>query len=319
MTDGSRRAILAAFLANLGIASAKLAAWMATGAASMLAEGVHSLADTGNQGLLILGSARARRAPDAEHPFGYGTERYFWAFVVAIVLFLMGGLFAIWEGIDKLRHPHEISSPAWAVGVLLVGIVLESFSLRTAVAESNKLRGSASWWSFVRGSKKPELPVVLLEDVGALLGLALALAGVLLAVCLHDPRFDAAASAAIGALLCGISVLLSVEMKSLLIGESASPRDLLAIRHALATTPRVRRLIHLRTLHLGPDQLLVGAKLELDASLDFAGVAGVINQAENAVRASVPTVRMLYLEPDIHDPERDADTPANSKAERTNA
>ena len=235
MTDGSRRAILAAFFANFGIACAKFAAWMATGAASMLAESVHSLADTGNQGLLILGSSRARRAPDAE---------------------------------------------------------------------SNKLRGSASWWSFVRGSKKPELPVVLLEDIGALLGLVLALAGVLLAACLHDPRFDAAASAAIGVLLCGIPVLLSVEMKSLLIGESASPRDLLAIRQALATTPRVRRLIHLRTLHLGPDQLLVGAKLELDASLDFAGVARVINRAEDAVRTSVPTVRILYLEPDVHAPER---------------
>jgi len=312
MTDGSRRAILAAFFANLGIASAKFAAWTTTGAASMLAESVHSLADTANQGLLILGSARARRAPDAEHPFGYGGERYFWAFVVAIVLFLMGGLFAIWEGIDKLRHPHEISSPAWAIGVLLVGIVFEGLSLRTAVTESNKLRGSSSWWSFVRSSKKPELPVVLLEDTGALLGLMLALAGVLLSVFLHDPRFDAAASVAIGALLCCISVLLSVEMKSLLIGESASPRDLLAIRHALATTPRVRRLLHLRTLHLGPDQLLVGAKLELDASLDFAGVARAINQAEDAVRASVPTVRILYLEPDVHDPERNADTPAGS-------
>ena len=310
MTDGSRRAILAAFFANLGIASAKFAAWTTTGAASMLAESVHSLADTANQGLLILGSARARRAPDAEHPFGYGGERYFWAFVVAIVLFLMGGLFAIWEGIDKLRHPHEISSPAWAIGVLLVWIVFEGLSLRTAVTESNKLRGSSSWWSFVRSSKKPELPVVLLEDTGALLGLMLALAGVLLSVFLHDPRFDAAASVAIGALLCCISVLLSVEMKSLLIGESASPRDLLAIRHALATTPRVRRLLHLRTLHLGPDQLLVGAKLELDASLDFAGVARAINQAEDAVRASVPTVRILYLEPDVHDPERNADTPA---------
>jgi cation diffusion facilitator family transporter len=306
MSDGSRRAILAAFFANLGIACAKFAAWGATGSASMLAEGVHSLADTGNQGLLLLGSARARRSPDAEHPFGYGTERYFWAFVVAIVLFLMGGLFAIWEGIDKLRHPHEISSAAWAVGVLLVGIVFEGFSLRTAVVESNRLRRSSSWWSFVRGSKKPELPVVLLEDTGALLGLMLALAGVLLSVCLHDPRFDAAASAAIGTLLCGISVLLSIEMKSLLIGESASSRDLLAIRHALATTPRVRHVIHLRTLHLGPDQLLVGAKLELDASLDFAGVASVINRAEAAVRASVPTVRIIYLEPDIHD----ADTPA---------
>jgi len=309
MSDGSRRAIFAAFLANLGIASAKLAAWTATGAASMLAEGIHSLADTANQGLLILGSARARRAPDVEHPFGHGGERYFWAFVVAAVLFLLGGLFAFWEGIDKLRHPHEISSPAWAVSVLLVAIVLEGFSLRTAVAESNELRGSSSWWSFVRGSKKPELPVVLLEDTGALLGLMLALAGVLLSVWLHDPRFDATASAAIGALLCGISVVLSVEMKSLLIGESASPGDLLAIRHALETTPRVLRIIHLRTLHLGPDQLLVGAKLELDASLDFAGVAGVINQAEDAVRASVPMVRILYLEPDIHDPVRNADSP----------
>jgi cation diffusion facilitator family transporter len=302
MGEGSRRAIVAAFLANLGIALAKFCAWLATGAAAMLAEAVHSLADTGNQGLLLLGGARARRAPNPEHPFGYGAERYFWAFVVSSVLFLVGGLFAIWEGLDKLRHPHEISSPGWAIAVLLLGIVLEGFSFRTAKNASEPLRGSASWWEFIRHSKNPELPVVLLEDMGALLGLVFALVGLGLSTLLHDPRYDAASSVAIGALLCSIAAVLAVEMKSLLIGESASPRDIQAIRHALEATPRVRRLIHLRTLHIGPEQLFVGAKLELDSTLDFAGVARVINEAESGVRARVSTVELIYLEPDVHDP-----------------
>ena len=248
------------FLANLGIALAKFAAWFATGAAAMLAEAVHSLADTGNQGLLLLGVARARRAPDAEHPFGYGAERYFWAFVVSMVLFLAGGLFAIWEGLDKLRHPHAISSPGWAIGVLLVGIALEILSFRTAIAASSQLRGGASWWSFIRRSKNPELPVVLLEDLGALLGLSIALAGVSLAALLGDPRFDAAGSIAIGALLGVIAAVLASEMQSLLIGESASSRDRTAIRSAIESAPCVRCLIHLQTLHLGPEELLVGAK-----------------------------------------------------------
>lgn len=302
MTEGSRRAIVAAFLANLGIAAAKFVAWLATGASSMLAEAVHSLADTGNQALLFLGAARARRDPTPEHPFGYGRERYFWAFVVALVLFSIGSLFALYEGVSKLRHPHAIESPGWALGVLLAAIALESFSLRTAVREARPLREGRSWWEFVRRAKSPELPVVLLEDVGALLGLLFALAGVGLAVALDDTRFDAWGTIAIGSLLGAIAIVLAVEMKSLLIGESAAADRRREILAALEGAPAVKRVIHMRTLHIGPDELLLAAKLELDAALDFAGVAAAIDAAEAAVRARVPEARMIYLEPDVHRP-----------------
>lgn len=300
MTEGNRRAIAAAFLANLGIALAKFAAFLVTGASSMLAEAVHSLADAGNQSLLFLGAARARREPDAVHPFGYGSERYFWSFVVALMLFSLGSVFAIFQGIDRLRHPHDLESPAWAIAVLLVAIALESWSLRTAVREANRLRAGASWWSFVRRAKIPEIPVVLLEDFGALLGLALALAGVSLAIALGDGRYDALASIAIGALLGAIALGLASEMKSLLIGEAASASNAEAIRSLIEAAPHVRRLIHLRTLHIGPDQLLVGAKVELDAELHFAQVAEVINALEARLRQEVPAARMIYVEPDVH-------------------
>jgi cation diffusion facilitator family transporter len=300
VTDGSRRAITAALLANAGIAVAKFAAFLVTGASSMLAEAVHSLADSGNQALLFLGAARARRKPDAEHPFGYGSERYFWSFVVALVLFSLGSVFAIAQGIDRLRHHHDLESPGWAIAVLLVGIALESWSLRTAVREANRLRGGAGWFSFVRRAKTPEIPVVLLEDLGALLGLTTALVGVSLATVLEDSRYDALASIVIGVLLGVIAVVLASEMKSLLIGEAASARNIEAIRNTIEATPQVRRLIHLRTLHVGPDALLVGAKVELDAELRFAQVADVINALEARLREEVPANLMIYIEPDIH-------------------
>ena len=299
MTDGNRRAILAALLANLGISIAKFLAFLATGAASMLAESVHSVADTGNQLLLILGGVRAQREPTPEHPFGYGRERYFWAFVVAMVLFSLGSLFAISQGIDKLRHPHSLTSPGWAVGVLLVGMLLEGGSLRIAVREAGRLRAGESWWDFVRHAKSPELPVVLLEDLGALIGLLIALCGVSLAFALDDPRFDAGGSIAIGVLLGAIAVVLAIEMKSLLIGESASPRIRRLILDAIEAAPQVRRLIHLRTLHLGPDELLVGAKVELEPALDFRAVAEAIDAVEQSIRDRVPAARVIYIEPDI--------------------
>lgn len=300
MTEGNRRAIAAAFLANVGIALAKFAAFLVTGASSMLAEAVHSLADTGNQALLFLGAARARREPDAEHPFGHGSERYFWSFVVALTLFSLGSLFAISQGIDRLRHGHDLESPGWAIAVLLVSIALESWSLRTAAREANRLRAGTSWRSFVRRAKTPEIPVVLLEDLGALLGLMAALIGVSLATTLGDARYDALASIAIGALLGVIAAVLASEMRSLLIGEAASPSNIEAIRRIIEATPQVRRLIHLRTLHIGPDELLVGAKVELDAELRFAQVADVINALEARLREEVPVTRMIYVEPDIH-------------------
>lgn len=265
----------------------------------MLAEAVHSVADTGNQGLLIFGSVRASRAPSPEHSFGYGRERYFWAFVVALVLFTLGALFAIYEGVQKLLHPHAIESVGWAIGVLCVAIVFEGFALRTAVHEANRVRQDASWWEFIRRAKSPELPVILLEDFGALLGLTFALLGVTLTLATGDARFDALGSVAIGVLLGAIAILLATEMKSLLIGESASPRQERAIAAAIETCSEVRRLIHLRTQHLGPEQLLVCAKVELDSELSFPAVAQAINAIEAEVRQAVPSARMIYLEPDV--------------------
>ena len=302
MKEGSRKAIIAAFLANLGIAIAKLVGFAITGAASMLAEAVHSVADASNQGLLLLGGSRARRPESAEHPFGYGRERYFWSFVVALVLFSLGGLFALFEGIEKLRHPHELESVTVATVILALAIVFEIFSFRTAIHESRQVKGQQSWWSFIRRSKQPELPVVLLEDLGALLGLVFALVGVVAAHLTHDARYDATGSIAIGVLLVAIAVTLAVEMKSLLIGEAASPAALSSIRGALEGTERVRGIIHMRTQHMGPDELLVAAKLELDDGLDAAGVCDVINAAETAVRGAVPEARMIYLEPDVPRP-----------------
>ena len=296
---GSGKAVGAALAANLAIAIAKFAAFLITGSSSMLAESIHSVADTTNQGLLFLGGARAARPATPEHPFGYGRDRYFWAFIVALVLFMVGGLFAIYEGISKLRDPHDISSPAVAFAILGVAVVLEAFSLRTAVHAANPERGDMSWTRYVRGSKSPELPVVLLEDLGALLGLLFALTGLGLAVVTDEPRFDGAATLAIGVLLVAIAVVLVVEMKSLLIGEAATPEQERLIQAGIEGTPSVSALIHMRTLHLGPDELLVAAKIELTPGLDSAAVAGAINAAEARVREAVPIARAIYLEPDI--------------------
>lgn len=298
--EGSRRAIIAAFLANLGIAAAKFVAFLFTGAASMLAETVHSLADTGNQALLLLGQARAGRAANPDHPFGFGRERYFWSFVVALVLFSMGSLFAIYEGVEKLRHPHELVAPQWAIGVLLLAIALEAWSFRTAFVEANAVRGGQNLWRFIRRAKSPELPVVLLEDTGALLGLGFALLGVGLAISTGDARFDALGSVAIGILLACIAFVLAAEMKSLLIGESATPEVQQRIRAAIESSAPVSCLIHLRTLHLGPDELLVGAKVEFASSLDLSGLAHAIDEVEARVRAVVAEARVIYIEPDVH-------------------
>lgn len=296
---GSTRAIVAAFLANLGIALAKFVAFGVTGAASMLAEAVHSVADTGNQGLLFLGGRRARKAPTSQHPFGFGRERYFWSFVVAVVLFTGGGLFALLEGFEKLRHPHELESPIWAVGTLTVAIVLEALSLRTAVHESRVAKGTLPWSKFIRHSKVPELPVVLLEDTGALLGLAFALVGVGLAEATGNPRFDAVGSIAIGLLLALIAFVLAVEMKSLLIGEAADPAVQRRISDALEGIDGIGGVIHLRTEHLGPDDLLVVAKIAVDGNAPSGETAALIDRAEAAVRASVPEARLMFLEPDV--------------------
>jgi cation diffusion facilitator family transporter len=303
VTDGSRKAVLYAFFANLGIALAKFAGFLITSSAGLLAEAFHSLADTGNQALLLLGGQRARKTADTAHPFGYGRERYFWSFVVALVLFSMGGLFALYEGISKIRHPHEVDYLPVAIGILLFAIVLESISLRTAYRESKHHKAAGvSWWSWIRSSKQPELPVVLLEDIGAEIGLFFALTGVLLAHFTDEPRWDAAGSIAIGVLLVVIAIFLAIEMKGLLIGESASSADTVRITSSLGTAPSVRRLIHLRTEHIGPDELLVAAKLEFDPELSVDELTAAIDGAERSLRAAVPIARLVYIEPDVYRP-----------------
>jgi cation diffusion facilitator family transporter len=310
---GGGKAILAAFLANLGIAVAKFVAWFFSGSASMLAEGIHSVADSGNQLLLMLGGRRARRQADQEHPFGYGRERYVYAFVVAIILFSVGGLFSLFEGIGKITDPHELDNVWLAVLVLAIAIVLESFSLRTAIRESrpHKQKGE-SWLAFIRHAKAPELPVVLLEDVAALTGLVFALLGVGLAWVTGNPLFDAIGTLMIGALLILVALALGVETKSLLVGEGASPADLRRIVDAVEADPDVERVIHLRTLYLGPDELLVAAKLAFRADRPLSTVAADIDAVERSIRAAVPIARVIYLEPDVYRPAADPTPPTEA-------
>ena len=297
--SGSTRAIMAALLANAGIAVAKFVGFLITGSSSMLAEAVHSVADTSNQALLLLGQRRARREATELHQFGYGRSRFFYSFVVALVLFSLGAVFALYEGYHKVSHPEPLTSPLVAIGILVVAIGLESYSFRTAIVESRPLKGSGTWWQFIRRSRNPELPVVLLEDTGALLGLVFALSGVGLTILTGNPIWDGVGTMAIGALLAVIAVILMVEMHSLLIGESATGEELAAIESALTQTENVDRVIHLRTQYLGPEEMLVGAKIALGASTDLATVAAAIDRAEAAVRAAVPTATVIYLEPDL--------------------
>jgi cation diffusion facilitator family transporter len=298
-TEGSTKAILAALAANAGIAAAKFVGFLITGSSSMLAESVHSVADTSNQGLLLLGQRQARRQADSLHQFGYGRSRYFYSFVVALVLFTLGSIFALYEGYHKISHPEPLKSPIVAVVILALAIALESYSFRTAVVESRPLKGKSSWWQFIRRSRSPELPVVLLEDTGALIGLVFALAGVGLTILTDDPVWDGVGTMLIGALLGVIAVILMVEMHSLLIGEGATPDECRAIQSALEQTANVDRIIHLRTQYLGPDEMLVGAKIALAPDTDLATVALTIDAAEAAVRAVVPAAQVIYLEPDL--------------------
>jgi cation diffusion facilitator family transporter len=302
MASGSRKAILAAMFANFGIAVAKFVAWVFTSSSSMLAEAIHSVADTSNQALLLLGSSRARKRATAAHPFGYGRERYFWSFIVALVLFTLGGLFAIYEGVHKLSDAeHGVSNVQWAIGVLLLGIVLEGYSFRTAVVESRPLKGRSTWWEFVRRSRSPELPVVLLEDLGALTGLVLALIGVSLAAITGDSRWDAYGTISIGVLLVIIAAVLVFEMKSLLIGESAGFSVQRKIITAIIRTEGIEEIVEFRTQHVGPDQLLVGAGVRMTPSLDAEGVARTIDRAEASIQEAVPIAKMIYIEPEVHE------------------
>jgi cation diffusion facilitator family transporter len=298
-TEGGLRAVVAALLANLGIAISKFVAFAFTGSSSMLSEAIHSVADSGNQVLLLVGNKRSKKAPDAKHPFGYGRRRYVYGFIVAIVLFLVGGLFSLYEGFHKFQHPEDLSDAWIAFLVLGIAIVLEGFSFRTAVREANRARGKRSLFRFLRDARQPELPVILLEDLGALVGLLFALCGVSLAVVTGDGRWDGLGAMAVGTLLVVIAVFLAFEMAAMLVGESALPEEDAAIRAALASSPLVDRVIHVRTLHVGPDELLVGAKIAIGKSDTGADIAAGIDDAEARLRAAVPTATYVFLEPDI--------------------
>ncbi|WP_430647997.1 cation diffusion facilitator family transporter [Agromyces sp. GXS1127] len=298
--SGGTKAILAAFLANTGIAVTKFIAWFFSGSASMLAEAVHSVADAGNQLLLFFGGRQAKREADREHPFGYGRERYVYAFVVSIILFSVGGVFSIYEGVEKIQHPHELEVPWLPIVVLVIAIILESFSLRTAVKESNLVRGKQTWVQFVRRAKAPELPVVLLEDVAALLGLVFALFGVGLTIVTGNTLFDAIGTLMIGTLLIVVAIILGIETKSLLVGEGANEADVKKIEQAIVAGPEAERIIHMKTLYLGPDELLVAAKLGFHGGETLAEVSTAINVIEERVRHAVPAARVIYVEPDIY-------------------
>jgi len=296
------RAVVAAFAANLGIAVIKFVAALVTGSASLLAESVHSAADTGNEVLLLVGRGRANRPASDDHPFGFGRERYFYGFVVSVMLFTVGAVYSVYEGAHKMLHPEAIHSSLVAFIVLALSAVLEGFSLRTAIREANKVRGNRSWGTFIRRTKAPELPVVLLEDLAALIGLTFAFAGVALAVLTGNGRWDGGGSLAIGALLATAAAILAVEMKSLLIGESASPEVQRMVVAAIEDGPELARVIHMRTVHMSPDAILVAAKVAVRDTDSAAQIAAGIDAAERRIRTSVPIAKTIYLEPDIYRP-----------------
>ena len=299
--NGGTKAIVAALLANVGIAITKFIAFLLTGSSSMLAESIHSVADSGNQGLLLLGGKRAKRVATPQHPFGYGRERYIYAFIVSIVLFSVGGLFALYEAYHKWSHPKGITEWQWVpIAVLVAAIIMETFSFRTAIVESNRIRGNQSWVHFVRRAKAPELPVVLLEDLGALVGLVFALFGVTMTLITGNGEWDAIGTAMIGVLLVAIAVILAIETKSLLLGEGAEAHDVAAIEKAVTDGPEVERIIHMKTLYLGPEELMVAAKIGVPACDNAEELARGINAVEARIRAAVPAARVIYLEPDIY-------------------
>ena len=306
-TTGGTRAIVWALLANVGIAIIKFLAFLFSGSSSMLAESVHSLADTGNQALLLVGRRKSHKAADEAHPFGYGRERFVFAFVVSIILFSVGGVFSIWEGIEKLEHPEPLTNPWVPVVIVVASIILEAFSFRTALHESRESRGTQSVAAFIRHAKAPELPIVILEDFAALIGLTLAFLGVGLTIITGSSIFDGISTLCIGALLVLVAIVLGVETKSLLVGEGASAADLVAIRDAINAHPDVEALIHIKTLYLGPDELLVGAKVAFARSKKLVDVANAIDAVEEGIREAVPIARVIYLEPDVYRPKGDAD------------
>ena len=294
-----RAAVVVALTANLAIATSKFVAFIFTGSSAMLAEGVHSVADSGNQLLLMIGGKRSKRPATSEHPFGYGRDRYIYSFLVAVVLFTVGGLFALFEGFEKFRHPQAITSPVWAIATLGVAIILESLSFRTAVRIAKVDKGESSWVAYIKEAKAPELPIVLLEDFGALIGLLIALLAVVTSILFNAPVLDGLGTFVIGLLLLSVAIVLAIESKSLLVGEAASPIDTAKIIAALLAASEVERVIHIRTLYLSPDEILVAAKIAVRHDSSAKSVALAIDAAEVRVRSAVPLANIIYLEPDI--------------------
>lgn len=301
MATTGKKTILAALVANVGIAIAKFIGFAVTKSSTMLAEGIHSSADSANQLLLLLGTKRAKRNPNKRHPFGYGRERYFWSFVVALILFSLGSLFAIYEGIEKIRHPHPLENASWAIGILIFGIFIESFSFRTAIVEARTIKGGASWSKFVTRSKQPEIPVVLLEDAGALFGMVIALAAISLVKITGEPLWDGIGTLSIGILLGLIAAVLAREMHSLLIGESANEKDRTKIEELIQECKGISQVIEIRTQHLGPEEILIGARVVFDESLQAKEIAVIINDLEETINTEVKDAGPIFIEPEILD------------------
>ena len=301
MATTGKKTILAALIANLGIAIAKFVGFAITKSSTMLAEGIHSSADSANQLLLLMGTQRAKREPSSKHPFGYGRERYFWSFAVALILFSLGSLFAIYEGIEKIRHPHALNNASWAIGILIFGIFIESFSFRTAIVEARTIKGESTWSKFVVRSKQPEIPVVLLEDAGALFGMVIALAAISLVKITGEPIWDGIGTLSIGVLLGVIAIILAREMHSLIIGEAASEKDLSKIVNIIENNSQVAQLVEMRTQHLGPDEILIGVRVAFRENLQTKEIANLINQLEADIRIELKNAGPIFIEPEITD------------------
>jgi cation diffusion facilitator family transporter len=299
MATTGKKTILAALIANVGIAIAKFAGFAITKSSTMLAEGIHSSADSANQLLLLLGTRRAKREPSSKHPFGYGRERYFWSFVVALILFSLGSLFAVYEGIEKIRHPHALNNASWAIGILIFGIFIESFSFRTAIVEAKTIKGETSWSKFVVRSKQPEIPVVLLEDAGALFGMVIALGAITLVKTTGEPIWDGIGTLSIGILLGVIAIILAREMHSLIIGEAASETDRLKIVSVIENNNQVVELVEMRTQHLGPEEILIGVRIAFRETLQTKEIAQLINQLENDIRIELDNAGPIFIEPEL--------------------
>ncbi|ALE19267.1 cation diffusion facilitator family transporter [Lawsonella clevelandensis] len=301
--SGGKKAIVAALLANLGIAIAKFVGFLVTGAASMMAEAIHSVADTSNQILLLIGDKRAEKAPDRTHQFGYARNIYFYGFIVALVIFLLGGVFSAGEGAEKIMHSlqgtEEGGNHLVAIIILVVVLALESFSLATAVKEAKKVKGDYSWWQFIRHSHEPSLIVLIMEDSGALIGLVLALIGVSVSWATGNNVWDGVGALCIGVLLIIIAIVLIVEMKSMLIGESLDEEDFDRLVAALESVPQVQRVIYCQTEFLGPAEVLVAAKIGVSPELSSAELALAIDEAEAAVRRTDQKHYRIFIEPDI--------------------